>query len=142
MHPLHHRSCLLTFHKIFKEMPDKYEHLFSPSKFRAELSEHDHDLGELPGWMFEGLLLYADEQNSNQSNGATSVVQPDALEKSGFRLKQAVDAARFAGAKFTTDLANDEITHVLVESDKSRAKILRERFSRHVFLLCLVEVPY
>ncbi len=137
---LHHATHLLMYYQISKEMPYKYEHTFSPNKFRAELSERDHDLGELPGWMFGGLLLCVDEQNTIQSNGASSVVQPNALEKSGFRMKQAVNAARFAGAEFTTDLANDKITHVLVENDKCRVKILREMFSTHVFFVFLVEL--
>lgn len=137
---LQHASHLLMYYQISKEMPNKYEHTFSPSKFRAELSNHDHDLGELPGWMFRGLLLCVDEQNTIKTNGASFVVQPNALEKSAFGMKQAIIAARFAGAEFTTDLANDKITHVLVENDKRRAKMLREIFSTHVFFVFLVEL--
>ncbi len=123
----------LTHSKIFKEMPSKFEHTFSPSGFRTELAEHDHDLADLPGSMFEGLLLYAGYQTSNKSNGATPVTQPRALGESEFRMENAVKIARFAGAEITTDLADEGITHVLVGNDKNQMKILREKFSRHVF---------
>ncbi len=111
-------------------MPTKFEHKFSPANFRAELAEHDHNLGDLHGWMFEGLLLYVDYQNSSKSNGATSMVHPQGLDESGLRMKQAVNSAMFAGAEFTTDLADEKITHILVNSDKSRVRILREKLSK------------
>ena len=114
-------------------MPYKFEHTFSPSEFRTELAEHDHDLGNLPGLMFEGLLLYVDHQTSNKSNGATPVIQPKVLGESEFRTKQAVEIARFAGAEITTDLADDDITHVLVGNERNQAKMLREKLSMHVF---------
>lgn len=113
-------------------MPEKFEHTFSPSKFRAELAEHDHDLGVLPGWMFEGLILYTDDEDLSTSNGATSVVQPRALRDPGSRMKQAINTAKFAGAEFTTNSADENITHVLTENDKSRTRILREKFFGYV----------
>ena len=128
---LHYVFSLLIYPKIFKEMLNKYEHKFSSGKFRRELTEHDHDLGELPGWMFKDVSLYADYQTSNKSNGTTNVVDSADLNQSDFRMKQAVNTARFAGAEITTDLANEDITHVLVGSDKGRMRILREKTSRH-----------
>ena len=114
-------------------MPNKHEHLFDPRKFRKKLTEHDHDLGELPGWMFEDVLIYADYQTFYESNGVTRVAEPLDLTKSNFRMKQAVDTARFAGAEATSDLADEGITHVLVGSDRSQVKTLREKTHRYVF---------
>ena len=115
-------------------MPNKFEHVFSLGKFRKQLTEHDHDLGELPGWMFENVLLYADSQSFNDSDGATHVVEPNDLKEFDFRMKHAVNTARFAGAAIKTDVANEDITHMLVGSDKIRVKNLREKISKHVFL--------
>lgn len=101
-------------------MPAKFEHSFSAKNFRNELEEHGTDLGELPGWTFEGLLLY----NSRQHFNDDSFVDKD----SDFRMKQACDTARFAGASLTNDL-EEGVTHVLVGEDKSITRALRQRIS-------------
>ena len=115
-------------------MPDKYEHTFSSGQFKTELADHGHDLGELPGWMFLGLLLYADYQDSYISNGSVPVTQAVESGESKLRMKQALTTAKFAGAEFTTDLSAEGITHVLIGNDKSRAKTLRELISKYVLL--------
>lgn len=93
-------------------MPAKFEQSFSARDFKAELEEHGNELGELRGWMFEGLLLYSDQQLAND------------------RMKQACDTARFAGARLTDDL-EEGITHVLVGEDKSTTRTLRQRTSEY-----------
>ena len=98
----------------------KLEHGFSAEEFKEELEEHGNDLGQLPGWMFAGLLLYTDHQ----------LASDDAImdKNLDFRMKQACDFARFAGAHLTNDL-KDGITHVLVRHDRSIIKVLRQRVS-------------
>ena len=130
----HHVTRVLISPKIFERMPNKFEHTFNSSRFKTELADHDHDLGILPGCMFEGVLLYADYQDSSESNGAGNGVLPQALEAPGFRMKQAINTAKFAGADFATDLVVEGITHVLVGNDKSRLRTLREELSRYGYL--------
>lgn len=105
---------------MFNSMPAKFEYSFSAKDFKIELQEHGKDLRELPGWMFEGLLLYSDRQLFNDA----SLTDKD----SDFRIKQACDTARFAGANFTNDL-REGITHVLVGADGSTTRALRQRTS-------------
>lgn len=102
-------------------MPAKFEHNFSAKDFKNELEEHGNDLGELPGWMFEGLLFYTDRQLTNDVSLTDK--DPD------FRMKQACDTARFAGARLTNDLQAG-VTHVLVGEDRSTIRTLRQETSR------------
>lgn len=101
-------------------MPAKFEHSFSAKELKSQLEEHGTDLGELPGWMFEGLLLYTDQQLAKDASLTDK--GPD------FRMKQACDTARFAGARLTNDLEED-ITHVLVGADRRTTRALRLRTS-------------
>ena len=70
--------------------------------------------------MFEGLLLYTDRQLGNDA-ASTDRIQD-------FRMKQAYDTARFAGAHLTTDL-NEGITHVLIGQDRNTIRSLRQKTS-------------
>lgn len=111
-------------------MPTQFEHAFTATEFRTELDGHNHDLGLLPGWMFEGLLLYIVESEHDIIKG-TSSSERETLDGSAFRMKQACNTAKFAGAKFTNYLADDSITHILVGTDRTPTA-LREKISRYV----------
>ena len=103
-------------------MPTNFEHSFSAEDLKVELEEHGKDLGRLPGWIFAGFVLYTDRQLP--SEGAL-------MEKNlDFRMKQACDTARFAGAHITNDL-KDGITHVLVGHDRRTIKALRQKVSEY-----------
>ena len=107
--------------QIFDSMPTKYEHRFNASDFRSELDDHDHELGQLPGWIFEGLLIYADHQLGGDAAHSTQ-------KDPGFRMNQAFNTARFAGASTVSDL-KEGVTHVLVGGDRSRIRALRQDVS-------------
>ena len=111
-------------------MPGKFEQAFNATEFRAELDEHKHDLGQPLGWLFEGLLLYVDRPGRDSSSGISPAEQKtlDALD---LRTKQACNTARFAGATFTDDLTDEDITQVLVWTNKA-SRSLREILSRYV----------
>lgn len=102
-------------------MPASSEHSFSAKDFKIELEEHGNDLGELPGWMFEGLLFYTDRQLTNDT--------PLTDEDPDFRMKQACDIARFAGARLTNEL-QEGVTHVLVGEDRSTTRTIRQKTSQ------------
>lgn len=114
---------------IFDEMP-KLEHSFDVHEFRDQLEEHDHGLGEVPGWMFEGTLIYADFTGKDEANGD---MPPESGHGQGntaqFRMRQACNTARFAGASITEDFEDTNITHILVNDDRTRAKVLRTAIS-------------
>ena len=101
-------------------MPATSEHSFRAKDFKIELEEHGNDLGELPGWMFEGLLFYTDRQLTNDN--------PLTDEDPDFRMKQACDTAKFAGARLTNEL-QEGVTHVLVGEDRSTTRTLRQKLS-------------
>lgn len=103
-------------------MPAKVEHSFSAKNFKSELEKHGNNLGELPGWMFEGLLLYTNGLLVNDASFTDK--DPE------FRIKQACDTARFAGACITNDL-KEGVTHVLVGDDRSTIRALRQRTSEY-----------
>lgn len=113
-------------------MPRNFEQAFNATEFRSELDNHDHGFGQMPGWMFEGLLLFIDQPKRGSSDGTLSAKQKtfDGLD---LRMKQACNTARFAGATFTQILADEGITHVLARTDKA-SKVLRETLSRYVAL--------
>lgn len=108
-------------------MPKKFEHAFTATEFRTELDGRNHDLGLLPGWIFEGLLLYVVDSEHDILKGTSSSVQ-EPLNDHAFRMKQACNTAKLAGARFTNNLADDSITHILVRSDKT-SRGVREKIS-------------
>lgn len=108
-------------------MPQNFEHAFTATEFRNELEGHNHDLGLLPGWMFEGLLLYMVEPEHDILKGSVSSEQ-ESLDSLTIRTKQAYSTAKFGGARFTNNVADEGITHILVGTDRT-PKALRERIS-------------
>ena len=107
-------------------MPTKAGRGTEAHNFRTELRKHDHDLEELPGWLFEGFLLYQVDPDYSELNCASVSERQKILE---FRRRQICNIARFAGAKFAEDITNKSITHIVVGSDKV-SRGLREKISR------------
>ena len=106
---------------ILDAMPHKREHDIDVAHFHAELEEHDHDLHELPGRMFTGMLIYAD-----------IFPKEDFIHHSEVELdlksRQACNTARFAGAQFR-DVLVEGITHILIGHDKGAIQGLRQQIS-------------
>ena len=106
-------------------MPNKLDHKFDPSAFRSELEDRGHNLGDLWGCMFEGRLIYVDHSDAGDQ---TRVNQRDTI----FRVKQACNIVRFAGAQLTTEL-KEGVTHILVGNDQDHSRTLRRTVSRYAF---------
>ena len=104
-------------------MPNKIDHKVDPSAFRSELQDRGHNLGDLWGCMFEGQLIYVDFSNTADQ---TRLDQIDAM----FRVKQACNIARFAGAQLTNEL-KDGVTHILVGNNQDPSRNLRRTVSRY-----------
>lgn len=111
-------------------MPIKFEPKPATVNFRAELQEHEHDLGQLAGWIFEGLRILViqsdDYQSSNHSvSGSQPIYKPH-----GDRMKVICNIARFAGADVTADLNDEEVTHVVIGKDVKNMRAIRQMISR------------
>lgn len=122
--------------KIFESMPTKLEPGSTTIDFKTELREHDHDLGQLPGWMFEGLLLLvidSDHPGLKHNSSPNSQIIPKILVTNS-KMKRACNIAQFAGADITADLADEQVTHIVVAEEDVNTRVLRERISRYFFL--------
>ena len=102
-------------------MPNKLDHNFDPSAFKSKLEDRGSSLRDHWGCMFEGQLLYIDHLDTDDQ---LRMNQRDAV----FRLKQACNIARFAGAQLAGEL-EEGVTHVLVENDQDRISTLRRTIS-------------
>ena len=117
------RDCTVDELKAtFAAMPNKFDHDLDLLGFRDELEEHNLALGELPGWVFNGVLLYVDQ---HMSNGST----PSHANGMDLRMRQACNTAGFAGANISDKLV-EGVTHVLIGDDQSRVRNLRDRVSQ------------
>ncbi|KAI9718425.1 MAG: hypothetical protein M1812_004146 [Candelaria pacifica] len=117
--------------RILDHMPSKYDFEFDPAGFKKDMDNHQHSLGELRGWMFSGLVIYADcgisTENDQLDNSTGSDTQgPD------MRVALARNLARFAGAHIVHSIHDENTTHVLVSEDLSRVKNMRQAIQRSV----------
>lgn len=130
IHNIHLKLRVSDMTKMFESMPSKSKLGSTTMDFRSELREHDHDLGQLPGWMFEGLLLLvvhsdqAELHNHSTSNSQSSSKSHD------LQMKRACNLARFAGADLTADMNDDEVTHVIVGAE-ANTRAVRQKMSRY-----------
>lgn len=104
-------------------MPNKLDHDFDSSAFKSRLEDRGSSLRDHWGCMFEGRLIYVDQPNIDDQ---MRVNQRDTV----FRMKQACNIARFAGAQLTNEL-KEGVTHVLVKNDQEYDRILRRTLSRY-----------
>lgn len=116
--------------QIFAAMPCKFGVQSEAPVLVQELEDHENDLGELSGWLFKGLVLYAEAKYRSKPNGVVkNLAQNESLPgKVGSFL--ACNTARFAGAEVISDLADERITHVVIGHDTSGLKPIREILSR------------
>ena len=116
-------SSVQELRETFDSMPNKFEASFSIEGLKWQLDEHNVDLGELPGWMFMGMLLYIDSL-------AKSSRQEQTMQSgTSLRMSLARMIAQFAGAKITLDLKDSHITHIVVGDDRDRLRELRKEIS-------------
>ena len=116
--------------QILEDMP-KTEHLSDAQQLREQFDDQHHEFGELASWMFENTLIYADLDGSHsQVDGLDLIEQSRETAESQLRMKQACNTARFAGARFTEDFEDLNITHVLVnDNGLDRVKAFRKAVS-------------
>ena len=97
---------------------------------RSELQEHNHDLGQLPGWMFEGLLLLVVQSEEVEPKNHSTSHSQSVSRSLDLRMKRACNIARFAGANVTADRDDEEVTHVVIEKGVN-TRAIRQKLSRH-----------
>lgn len=120
------RSGFLIDSKIFESMPSKSDSRSTIVNFRSELQEHDHDLGQLPGWMFEGLLLLVIRPDHVEFRNDSSQPISKMLD---LRIKRACNIARFAGADLTVDVDDSNVTHVVIVGKDTNTRAVRQKIS-------------
>ena len=116
-------SSVQELRETFESMPNKFEASFSTEGLKSQLDEHRVDLGEVPGWMFMGMLLYVDPL------AKCSGQQQHTGSGTSLRISLAKTVARFAGARITVELKNRDITHIVVGDDRDRLRELRKEIS-------------
>ncbi|KAJ9663299.1 DNA ligase (ATP) [Coniosporium apollinis] len=117
--------------QIFKGMPLSGRNVFDATAFLNEAEDGKLGLGQLPGWMFHGLVVYFDKADTgngmlDDTNG--EYVQPHSVD---LDLRLAGQVVTFAGGKLSTDLDGKDITHVVVGRDRTRVKDIRRGLQRH-----------
>lgn len=109
--------------QVLDQMPNKSEANFSMDELKRQLDKQHYDLGELPGWIFWGMVMYMHPpaEDFQYAQQAQDVV---------VRVKIATNAARFAGANIANDLGNTKITHIVVGANNSdKVRELRQEVS-------------
>ncbi|KAL9030387.1 MAG: hypothetical protein Q9196_001495 [Gyalolechia fulgens] len=107
---------------VFDAMPAKDELPPNPHVIRSQLKEHDHGFGDLPGWLFEGLVIYFGKGQESFSDTQKEEQRPE--------MEEAHRLARFAGARVADGIEDDSTTHVVIGKDVGRLGSIRQRFSR------------
>jgi DNA ligase-4 len=115
--------------QIFDDMP-KLKSRVEKSTFVEQLHDHGVDIEELPGFMFQGVMLYVDNptaQGLDQVNGNSNAnVEADA----NLPLRLASQMVMFAGGRVAQSIDDPSITHVVVGSDAWRAKTIRHHVAQ------------
>ncbi|KAI9859339.1 MAG: DNA ligase (ATP) [Vezdaea acicularis] len=119
--------------KIFSSMDFKPSPSFSAAEFKSQLEDHNPsmNLGNLPGSIFSGLVVYVEDCSSE-----ALVVEPQGEAPHPNRTSPDVDIIRnmleFGGARLADEiLENLEVTHVVVGefdgTSASRQRVLSQR---------------
>jgi DNA ligase 4 len=87
--------------------------------------------GDIPGWMFAGLVVHFDPEKRSQPNGVNDQLGYDEL---GRELQQREEAAswtlRFGGGLLSEELDNMQLTHVVVHENSNVKQLRRTLASR------------
>ena len=102
-------------------MPNKIERDLQWHCFRDKLIDRDA-LGNLPGWMMEGLTIYIDKMDKEQRR---RVQEKNVVQGLLQRLMQASNIARFAGAEVVDNFENEKVTHIIVDTSLERGRGIR-----------------
>ncbi|KAL9013610.1 MAG: hypothetical protein Q9173_001705 [Seirophora scorigena] len=97
---------------------------------RIALGEHDHNIGALSGWLFDGLEIYFDRgQDSSLSDDKCEGdrVTPTSMDCEEYRI---CSIAKFAGARAASHIEEEGITHVVVGKNTKRVRSIRQTLSR------------
>ena len=109
---------------IFDAMPGCYEQPKSNHLFREQMQQHGQGLSR--GWLFEGLLCYIENAQKPVSGENGSEPFSGSVEHLGLEARQIGNMIRFGGGQTTSHLANEDVTHVVLNKDKKRAMEIRE----------------
>jgi DNA ligase 4 len=109
---------------IFEAMGRRSGTRQDAAQFLDQLSDHDHKITEVKGWLFRGLRTYLDY--GIKSNGEKSFLE---LGGQSLRIKLAGNLVKFAGAEIVDDLEDESITHIVISADNPRLGAVRKQVS-------------
>ncbi|KAI9768243.1 MAG: DNA ligase (ATP) [Geoglossum simile] len=128
---------------IINHIPSKRDYKVDMDEFRKQLHDDSQDLGELPGWIFNGSIAYMDLSSAAERNGlGVREKLEGGVEGSDLRLKLAANTMGFAGGKTTDDFQDKWITHIVVGDDNFRLKSIREQLKGRQVLPRIVKVDW
>ena len=105
--------------ELFDKIPISGHQKMHAAEIKLELLEKESDLENLSGWLFDGVILYAEPLPIVQNIPAVEI-----MKQGSPRMMKVCNIARFAGATITDRLDNG-VTHILVGSDTSVKNILQ-----------------
>jgi DNA ligase-4 len=109
---------------IFSNMNSNSRNHFDADEFLEELGEHEHDMGEMKGWLFKNSHIYF-----NFEHESTLTPSPAEMTTKDLRMKLASNLARFYGASIAEELADETITHVVVDEGSFGIGTMRKEIS-------------
>ncbi|KAK5149355.1 DNA ligase (ATP), partial [Oleoguttula sp. CCFEE 6159] len=124
------QSWPLDYNDILGSMPSKFDTNRDRAEILGELGASNAELDVLPGWMFQGLVLYIDRPETAKANGLTMEQSCGHSATSEPSFDRAVRTVKFASGCVTDDLHDPNITHVVIGADRSRLRKIREVVSR------------
>lgn len=108
-------------------------------ELKADLTGRDQELANLPGWVFEGLLICF--YSPRTSNGTSDSSDSKGRRPEDIQRRHASNIARFAGAQVTDRLSRG-VTHVLVDAGDLRLEQVRREVSHLTPLPRLVKIDW
>ena len=115
---------------ILNKMPLKTEISLNLDAIKDQVREKIHSVGVLPGWLFEGLVIYIDQGHETSFNDHDEGQELEKPRSGDMELERARRLAGFAGAQIADQIDMDGISHVVVGRDITRLKSIRKTLSQ------------
>ncbi|KAI9711850.1 MAG: DNA ligase (ATP) [Bogoriella megaspora] len=122
--------------EIFNNMPSG-EGRFDSKKMLEQLDDHDVNLDELPGWIFNGLTIYFDKKTSAADGDTTN--SPLSSENENDATRRTVI---FGGARVVDRINDKSITHIVLGQGAARSRELRKAIQERSPLPRIVTIDW
>ncbi|KAL9070084.1 MAG: hypothetical protein Q9157_005939 [Trypethelium eluteriae] len=124
--------------EIFKNI-DADSKSFQGRDVLKQMEQHDIEMGDLPGWIFQGLVVYFD--TASFTNWSTASGSGWSLDV-GFELESSKRIIAFGKGRVADDLHDMSITHIVVDQTDSRSRDVRKKIQNRSPLPRLVTLAW